>query len=334
MSDLDTRIRKAVADLVDSAPPPPPLPVLAPAIARRPRRFVAATLAAAALAGAVAITAITPGDQHQSVVTGSTPTESSVLPPQQNTTGRQLPQSTVLAQAVSAQLSHPTRAAIKTMPAGVIYSALTADGYSTGLVDDPEWIPVDPTDPVDVVALSGQLLIHGGPHFQSWVVEVINPLDGAPITWAGSTNGTWPPFFDALPNQTGQQPGTSPAVTDPATAADLAERNTLTRRLNVTGGIFRSITSVQIKRMTWATLASISNINGTPDVSITPSSYVYVTLRTGSFGEEGNPTANDPWYLVVFSATAPYQLLVITTGQPGGPAIPAWFVSAPDTYAS
>jgi hypothetical protein len=130
------------------------------------------------------------------------------------------------------------------------------------------------------------------------------------------------------------QAGPLPAdyASDPATSADMAERQALVKGMEQTSAIFHSVSAVTIKRMTWATFATLSGVTGTPWVS--SDSYVYVVIQSGDFGWEGDPTSHHPWYLSVISAESPYQPVMATTGLPGSASTPSWWANATDTPAS
>jgi hypothetical protein len=121
-------------------------------------------------------------------------------PPQQDTTGTPIPPDQVLGHTLT-QYPGSTRSAIRTMPYGTAEQAVSSAGLGgTGNID-PAWTPVAPSNPIDVVAISGSVRPLGATQVYSWVVEFINPVTGAPIAQYASNAGSWPSFFDSLPDE-------------------------------------------------------------------------------------------------------------------------------------
>jgi hypothetical protein len=119
-------------------------------------------------------------------------------PPQQVTTGPTLPRSAILR---TVNLVGVTRYAIKSMPYGTIETALHSVGLGQENNVDPTFTPVPISDPVDVVAVAGAVQSPGSTEVYSWAVQIINPVTGSQIALSASSSGTWPAFFDALPDQ-------------------------------------------------------------------------------------------------------------------------------------
>jgi hypothetical protein len=123
-------------------------------------------------------------------------------PPQWITTGKQLPQSEVLANSIAAHLPGVTRTAIKTVPYGVILHDLQSVGVQEG--SGPRYpgrtdVPV--ADPVDVIAAAGSVQPPNANQAYAWGIWIVNPVNGDTISGSASNDGTWPSFFDQLPNR-------------------------------------------------------------------------------------------------------------------------------------
>jgi hypothetical protein len=119
-------------------------------------------------------------------------------PPPQTTLGPELSSQTVLT-SVTSQFSGVSDSAIQTAPYEAVASALDAAGAPpVQSLSTPTWTPVPKSDPVDVVAMTGNLMLQSGQPC-SWIVMIVNPTSGAEIAQAHGPQGTWPTSFNTLP---------------------------------------------------------------------------------------------------------------------------------------
>ena len=220
-------IPELLRPMIDDVPETPNLHEVQRRVAHRRRhrrRATGLTAIAVVLVLAtvgVAVARATPAQRPLRIETAPSVTGSTIpvgrTPPQLNTTGLQVAQAVVLNNLSNTIGGTIASAEIKTMPYQVLDAAMKTAGMT---FDEPNstWTPVAPTNPVDAVVFSGHVHAAAMIDYTNWVILLVDPTDGDYTAWWGSNSGTWPDFYDALPNTPNTQ--TQLPTVDPPLASE------------------------------------------------------------------------------------------------------------------